>query len=104
MDPSHELWGAQQLQNRFQRMFRRGMNARDNQAWVAIIDGATKKALKYVLVGQRVWRLALTPDDKLLFATNGVSNDVAVIDVASLKAVKSIPVGSYPWGVAITRQ
>jgi ABC transporter substrate binding protein (PQQ-dependent alcohol dehydrogenase system) len=35
-DPSHELWGAQQLQNRFQRMFHRGMTARDNQAWVAM--------------------------------------------------------------------
>ncbi len=35
-DPSHELWGAQQLQNRFERMFHRGMTARDNQAWVAM--------------------------------------------------------------------
>jgi ABC transporter substrate binding protein (PQQ-dependent alcohol dehydrogenase system) len=35
-DPSHELWGAAQLQNRFERMFKRGMNARDNQAWVAM--------------------------------------------------------------------
>ena len=35
-DASHELWGAQQLQNRFQRMFHRGMTARDNQAWVAM--------------------------------------------------------------------
>ncbi len=35
-DPSHELWGAVQLQNRFERMFKRGMNARDNQAWVAM--------------------------------------------------------------------
>jgi len=34
--PSHELWGAQQLQNRFERMFRRRMSARDNQAWVAM--------------------------------------------------------------------
>jgi YVTN family beta-propeller protein len=56
-----------------------------------------------VLVGQHVWHLALTPDDKLLFSTNGVSNDVTVIDGASLKALKSIAVGSYPWGVAITR-
>jgi PQQ-dependent catabolism-associated beta-propeller protein len=71
---------------------------------VAVIDGATKQVLKTILVGQRVWHLALTPDDKLLFATNGVSNDVTVIDVVSLKALKSIPVGSYPWGVAITRQ
>ena len=35
-DPSHEFWGAVQLQNRFQRLFKRGMNARDNQAWEAM--------------------------------------------------------------------
>jgi ABC transporter substrate binding protein (PQQ-dependent alcohol dehydrogenase system) len=35
-DPSHELWGGTQLQNRFVRMFKRGMTARDNQAWVAM--------------------------------------------------------------------
>ena len=35
-DPSHELWGAVQLQNRFERLFKRGMTARDNQAWVAM--------------------------------------------------------------------
>ena len=35
-DASHELWGAVQLQSRFQRMAHRGMTARDNQAWVAM--------------------------------------------------------------------
>jgi ABC transporter substrate binding protein (PQQ-dependent alcohol dehydrogenase system) len=35
-DPSHELWGAAQLQSRFERLFKRDMNARDNQAWVAM--------------------------------------------------------------------
>jgi ABC transporter substrate binding protein (PQQ-dependent alcohol dehydrogenase system) len=35
-DPSHELWGAAQLQSRFERLFKRHMNARDNQAWVAM--------------------------------------------------------------------
>ena len=34
-DASHDLWGAIQLQNRFYRNFKRGMSARDNQAWVA---------------------------------------------------------------------
>jgi ABC transporter substrate binding protein (PQQ-dependent alcohol dehydrogenase system) len=34
-DPSHEAWGAIQLQNRFSATFRRRMSARDNQAWVA---------------------------------------------------------------------
>ena len=35
-DPSHEFWGAVQLQNRFERAFKRGMNARDYQAWLAM--------------------------------------------------------------------
>jgi ABC transporter substrate binding protein (PQQ-dependent alcohol dehydrogenase system) len=35
-DPSHEQWGAVQLQDRFERKFRRRMTARDNQAWAAM--------------------------------------------------------------------
>jgi ABC transporter substrate binding protein (PQQ-dependent alcohol dehydrogenase system) len=35
-DPSHEQWGAHQLQNRFIATFRRLMNARDNNAWLAM--------------------------------------------------------------------
>ena len=67
---------------------------------VAVIDAASGAVTKYILVGQRVWHLALTPDDKL-FTTNGLSNDVTVIDTTTLKAVKSIKVGRYPWGVAV---
>jgi PQQ-dependent catabolism-associated beta-propeller protein len=71
---------------------------------VAVIDATTYKVEKYLLVGQRVWQMAFTPDQKYLLATNGVSNDVSVIDVASQKVVKSIPVGKFPWGVAISDQ
>ena len=52
--------------------------------------------------GQRVWQLALTPDDKMLFTTNGTSNDVSAIDVENLKVIKSIKTGRYPWGVVVT--
>ena len=45
--------------------------------------------------------MALNGDESLLFATNGVSNDVSVIDTAKLKVIKSIAVGRYPWGVAV---
>ena len=55
---------------------------------VAVIDTATLKVEKYILVGQRVWQMYFTPDDKLLLTTNGASNDVTVIDVAAQKAVK----------------
>jgi len=46
-DGSHEQWGAQQLQNRFMQSFRRTMNARDNNAWLAmrmIGEAATRTA------------------------------------------------------------
>jgi YVTN family beta-propeller protein len=55
----------------------------------------------YILVGQRVWQMAFTPDGKQLYTTNGVSGDVTVIDVERLAAVRSIKVGRYPWGVSI---
>jgi ABC transporter substrate binding protein (PQQ-dependent alcohol dehydrogenase system) len=45
-DPVHDLWGANQLQNRFIKMFQRRMNARDMQAWAAarmIGEGAARK-------------------------------------------------------------
>lgn len=34
--PDHEQWGAAQLQNRFYALNHRGMNARDNNAWLAM--------------------------------------------------------------------
>ena len=68
---------------------------------VAVVDTATLKVVKYLLVGQRVWQMAFTPDQKYLLTTNGTSNDVSVVDVAALKVIKSIKVGRYPWGVVV---
>ena len=66
-----------------------------------MIDGETDEVKDYLLVGQRVWQMAFTPDEKYLFTTNGNSNDVSVIDVASEEVVKSVPVGQQPWGVVV---
>ncbi len=69
---------------------------------VAVVDAQTFEIEDYLLVGKRVWQLAFTPDEKLLFATNGNSNDVSVIDVPSLKVIKSVPTGTAPWGVTVS--
>lgn len=71
---------------------------------VAVIDGVTHQVVKYLLVGQRVWHMAFTPDEKYLLTTNGVSNDVSVIDVTSLKVINTIQVGQLPWGITMPRQ
>jgi YVTN family beta-propeller protein len=68
---------------------------------VAAVDVKTRQVLKILLVGQRVWHGAFTPDEKLLLTANGVSNDVTAIDVAALKVVKSAPVGESPWDLVI---
>ena len=69
---------------------------------VAVINGKTFEVEKYLLVGQRVWQLAFTPDEKFLISTNGNSNDVSIIDVANQEVTKSIQVGQLPWGVTIS--
>jgi YVTN family beta-propeller protein len=66
---------------------------------VAVIDAETYEVLDYILVGQRVWQLAFTPDQKYLLTTNGNSNDITVIDVEKEQAIRSIQVGQQPWGV-----
>src|SRR5205085_11080117 len=55
---------------------------------IAVVDGTTHRVTKYLLVGQRVWHMAFTPDEKYLLTTNGISNDVSVIDVTSLRVIK----------------
>ena len=68
-------------------------------ARVAEVDAHTYKVLRYHLVGQRVWNLAFSPDERRLYTTNGNSNDVSVIDLAADRVVKSLGVGRSPWGV-----
>ena len=57
---------------------------------------------KYLLVGQRPWHLAFTPDGKYLLTANGLSNDVSVIRVADLRVINTIPVGQQPWMILVS--
>jgi PQQ-dependent catabolism-associated beta-propeller protein len=68
---------------------------------VAVVDAQSYEVEDYLLVGQRVWQLAFSPDEKFLYTTNGVSNDISVIDVEDEKVIKSVAVGAFPWGVAV---
>ncbi|MDA8048728.1 MAG: PQQ-dependent catabolism-associated beta-propeller protein [Rhodospirillales bacterium] len=60
------------------------------------------KVKKYLLVGQRPWHMAFTPDEKYLLTANGLSNDVSVIHVANLRVVNTVPVGQQPWMVLVS--
>ncbi len=66
-----------------------------------VVDARSFEVEDCILVGQRVWNVALSADESRLYTANGISNDVAVIDVARRKATKSITVGRMPWGVVV---
>ena len=68
---------------------------------VAVVNAQTFEVEDYLLVGQRVWQLAFDGEEKRIFSTNGVSNDISVIDVEKRKVIKSITVGRFPWGVVV---
>ncbi|WP_444543083.1 hypothetical protein [Methylogaea oryzae] len=68
---------------------------------VAVIDAKKLEVKDYLLVGQRVWNIAFSPDQKHLYSANGASNDISVIDLESHKVTKSIAVGHYPWGLVV---
>jgi YVTN family beta-propeller protein len=66
---------------------------------VAVINAQTLAVEKFLLVGQRVWNLAFSPDQKRLYTTNGRSNDVSIINLENHTVMKSVGVGRFPWGV-----
>jgi PQQ-dependent catabolism-associated beta-propeller protein len=68
---------------------------------VAVVNAQTFEVENYLLVGQRVWNLAFSPDQKRLYTANGVSNDLSIIDLDAQQVKKSVAVGRYPWGAAV---
>ena len=71
---------------------------------VAVIDGATHEVMKYLLVGQRVWHMAFTPDEKYLLTHQRRVERRLDHRRRGLKVIKSIQVGELPWGVTISQQ
>lgn len=68
---------------------------------VAVINAKTYEVEKYLLVGQRVWNLALNHNQTRVFTTNGISNDISEIDVPNLRVIRTVTVGDQPWGVVV---
>jgi PQQ-dependent catabolism-associated beta-propeller protein len=64
---------------------------------VAYIDVKARKVTQLVLVGKRVWALALNKAETVLYAVNGLSDDLSIVDVAAAKALKTVRVGRVPY-------
>jgi ABC transporter substrate binding protein (PQQ-dependent alcohol dehydrogenase system) len=81
-DPAHEQWGAHQLQNRFMATFRRLMNARDNNAWLAMR-----------MIGEAATRVASADPEKLRAFIAGPEFSIA--------AFKGVRLTLRPWNLQL---
>ena len=60
------------------------------------------EVVDYLLVGQRVWQMAFTPDEKLLLHhQRQFERHIGHRRGRNDKVIKSIPVGEQPWGVVV---
>ncbi len=68
---------------------------------VSVIDTTTNAVVATVRVGSGAFGVAVAPDGKHVYVTNGGDNTVSVIDTASNTVVATVGVGTYPTGVAV---
>ena len=67
------------------------------------VDTAKRRVLRRFATGGNWTKiLALSPDEKTLYAANWVSNDVSVINVSNGLLIKKIPTVKTPRGIIIT--
>lgn len=57
---------------------------------------------RHVRAGAKPVGVAVSPDNRFVYVTNGHGNSVAFVDAQSLNVVATVPVGRRPWGIAIT--
>ena len=60
---------------------------------VAVIDGATRKVIKHIAVGDDPSHLELAHDGKQLYVANSRSNDVTIIDTVNGRVIATAPTG-----------
>jgi YVTN family beta-propeller protein len=63
---------------------------------VAEVDVASKKVRRTVLAGKRAWGLGLSPDERTLYVTNGLSDDMTLVDTQQGKSLRTVAAGRVP--------
>lgn len=66
---------------------------------IAVIDAQKLEVIKYLPVGQRVWNMALSDDQKKLYTANGLSDDVSIVDLEKHQVINTVAVGKTPWAI-----
>jgi YVTN family beta-propeller protein len=69
---------------------------------VFVIDTSSFAIVARIKAGLRANGIAVHPDGKQVYVSNGGDGSVSVIDTDSNQVVATIPVGQRPWNMALT--
>jgi len=64
--------------------------------------GDTHKVAVTISVGKTPFDIAVTPDGKYVYVTNGEDNTVSIISTASYSVAKVVSVNRFPGGIAVS--
>lgn len=70
---------------------------------IVVIDTASQRPIKRILVGSRPYQPVLHPNGRFLVVTNELSNYMTVIDTLDDRAVGKIPLDYYGQGLVFSR-
>ena len=80
-----------------------GCNAADwDESFVYRVSTTDLEIDQVIAVGAVPKFLAITPDDRLVLASNWCSFDLSIIDTAAGHEVARVPLGRHPRGIAVT--
>jgi YVTN family beta-propeller protein len=65
---------------------------------VAEIDPATYEIRRSFPTGLRTWGIALSPDEKRLYAISGLAGTVTIIDLKKNRVAQTVTLPGRPWG------
>jgi YVTN family beta-propeller protein len=94
-----ELETVQAVEMEVTRNGKRAFVAMGRSNQVAEIDPASWKVVRHFPAGQRNWGLALSPDDRRLYAVSGLSGDITILDLGDNQMLRRVKFDGKPWGV-----
>jgi DNA-binding beta-propeller fold protein YncE len=65
---------------------------------VAEIDPGTFKVVRSFPTGFRTWGVALSPDEKRLYAPSGLDGALTIVDLERNRVARRVELGGKPWG------
>ena len=95
---------VQAVEMRATRDQRRVFVAMGRSNRVAELDPRTYAVVRSFPTGQRTWGIALSPDEKRLYAVSGLSGTMTIIDLEANKAQHTVMLGGKPWGAVAARK